>query len=112
MCEKHLLRFAFHDFTGVDGKPLLPNDVLWRTISHGVSKETISLFEIIQESIKTTFMENPNKKYSFNPSKTKEQEYYRWIFESYYPNRGSIVPYMWMPRFIEDTTDVSAALQN
>lgn len=111
MCEKHLLRFAFHDFCGVDGKPLLPNDILWRTkeaFSDGVSKESRSLYEIIQEHINMTFVENPKKKYTCNSPKTIEQEYYRWIFESYYPDRGSIVPYMWMPRFIEGATDASA----
>jgi len=111
MCEKHLLRFAFHDYIGFDGRPLLPNDILWRTkeaFSDGVSKESRSLYEIIQDFIKMTFMTNPNKKYDWNPPKTEEQEYYRWIFETYYPDRGSIVPYMWMPRFIEGVTDASA----
>lgn len=111
MCEKHLLRFSFHDFCGVDGKPLLPNDILWRTkeaFSDGVSKETRSLYEIIQDYIKMTFMENPNKIYAWNSPKILEQAYYRWLFESYYPDRGSIVPYMWMPRFIEGATDASA----
>ena len=55
-----------------------------------------------------TFSANPDKKYDWNPPKTLEQEYYRWLFESYYPGRGSIVPYMWMPRFIEGATDASA----
>ena len=111
MCEKHLLRFSFHDFIGFDGRPLLPNDILWRTkeaFSDGVSQESRSLYEIIQEYIHTIFLSNPNKKYSWNPPKTEEQEYYRWLFESYYPGRGSIVPYMWMPRFIEGVTDASA----
>jgi asparagine synthase (glutamine-hydrolysing) len=111
MCEKHLLRFAFHDFTGVDGRPLLPNDILWRTkeaFSDGVSKQSRSLYEIIQDYIKTIFITNPNKTYEWNPPKTEEQEYYRWLFESYFPDRGSIVPYMWMPRFVEDATDASA----
>jgi asparagine synthase (glutamine-hydrolysing) len=111
MCEKHLLRFSFHDYHGVDGQPLLPNDILWRTkeaFSDGVSKQSRSLYEIIQDYIKTIFISNPDKTYEWNGPKTEEQEYYRWIFESYYPNCGSIVPYMWMPRFVEGATDASA----
>jgi len=111
MCEKHLLRFSFHDFFGVDGRPILPNDILWRTkeaFSDGVSKQSRSLYEIIQEHIASIFISSKDKTYDWNPPKTLEQEYYRWLFESYYPERGSIVPYMWMPRFIEGATDASA----
>ena len=111
MCEKHLLRFAFHDFMGVDGQPLLPNDILWRTkeaFSDGVSQQSRSLYEIIQEYIGDTFVKNLEKKYQHNHPTSLEQEYYRSIFESVYPGRGTIVPYMWMPRFIEGATDASA----
>ena len=41
------------------------------------------------------------------PPKTKEQLYYRALFDIYYPNCGGIIPYYWMPRFV-DAKDASA----
>jgi len=110
MPEKHLLRFSFEDYISADNQLLLPKDIIWRTkeaFSDGVSKQSRSLYEIIQESIKNIFSSS-NKIYTHNPPKTLEQEYYRSIFEELYSGRGDIVPYMWMPRFIEGVTDASA----
>jgi asparagine synthase (glutamine-hydrolysing) len=39
--------------------------------------------------------------------KTAEQYYYRKLFESYYYGMGNVVPYFWMPKYIE-ATDASA----
>jgi len=108
-CEKHLLRSAFSRFTTADGKTLLPEEVVWRTkeaFSDGVSDCSRSLYQIIQEHVE----KNPIDEvvYKVNPPKTKEQLYYRSIFEKYYSGRGDIVPYMWMPRFVEGATDASA----
>ena len=36
-----------------------------------------------------------------------EQYYYRDIFESYYPNLENIIPYFWMPKYV-NATDASA----
>ena len=95
-CEKFLLRNAFDD-----GK-LLPIEVLWRqkeAFSDGVSKKTKSWFEIIQD-----FAGN---KYNIN-GKEAEQKYYDDIFYKYYgENVKQIIPYKWMPRFI-DAIDSSA----
>ena len=38
---------------------------------------------------------------------TKEQAWYRKIFCDEYPNRDNVVPYFWMPRWV-DATDASA----
>lgn len=109
-CEKYLLRCAFSEYTNFFGKPLLPEDILWRrkeAFSDGVSKQSRSLYQIIQEYIEKMYTPS-NKKYSHNPPSTLEQQYYRDTFESYYPNLGKVVPYMWMPRFVEGATDASA----
>jgi asparagine synthase (glutamine-hydrolysing) len=113
VCEKHLLRSAFDTYKNTNNDRLLPSEIIWRTkeaFSDGVSKTSRSLYEIIQEYTLARFSEiGPmNLSYSFNPPKTLEQQYYRDLFETYYPGRGGIVPYMWMPRFIEGANDASA----
>jgi asparagine synthase (glutamine-hydrolysing) len=114
--EKHLLRSAFSlDYrTNIDGEQLLPDNVLWRrkeAFSDGVSQQSRSLFQIIQEYVDkritdAEFEENASK-YAHNTPTTKEQYYYRKLFESYYPNLGMIVPYFWMPKYVE-AKDASA----
>lgn len=109
--EKHLLRFAFLEYKNIDGTAILPEEVLFRTkeaFSDGVSQQTRSLYEIIQEFIKGLQIDISPTKFAHNPPQTLEQEYYRTLFERYYPERGEIVPYMWMPKFIEGATDASA----
>jgi asparagine synthase (glutamine-hydrolysing) len=46
-----------------------------------------------------------------NFPKTAEQYYYRSIFETFYPGMGNIVPYFWMPRYVE-ANDASARTLN
>lgn len=129
-CEKFLLRSAF------DGgeKPLLPSEVLWRrkeAFSDGVSKTSRSLYEIIQEYTDARFIEDDFQEYKSGirtedtiegivmlndkmhgvkdhlmPT-TTEQYYYRKIFEQYYPGMGKIVPYFWMPKYV-NAKDASA----
>ena len=86
VCEKYILRKAFDD------KELLPKEVLWRTkeaFSDGVSSDKESWFETIQ-----------NRHHD-------EKMYYRKVFDNYYKNNEDIIPYYWMPKFV-DATDASA----
>jgi asparagine synthase (glutamine-hydrolysing) len=39
--------------------------------------------------------------------KTMEQKYYRHLFDSMYPHCEKIIPYFWMPKFV-DASDASA----
>uniref|UniRef100_A0A6C0KJF9 asparagine synthase (glutamine-hydrolyzing) n=1 Tax=viral metagenome TaxID=1070528 RepID=A0A6C0KJF9_9ZZZZ len=99
--EKNLLRNAFIGY--------LPNKVLFRkkeAFSDGVSKQTRSWFQIIQEYIETLNIDN-GINYEFNCPQTKEQYYYRYIFEKHYSNRSHIIPYFWMPKYV-NATDASA----
>lgn len=101
-CEKYLLREAFGSY--------LPAEVLFRTkeaFSDGVSNQTRSWYQIIQEHIEELDLDM-SKQYDFNPPQTKEQYYYRKVFEELYPGRSNVIPYFWMPRFIENATDSSA----
>ena len=103
--EKKLLRDSFVDY--------LPHNVLYRrkeAFSDGVSNEKRSWFKIIEEHVDTIHLKEMN--ISHNVPTTKEQKYYRYIYENEYPNTSHIVPYFWMPRW-SDTTDPSArTLQN
>ena len=86
VCEKYILRKAFDD------KNLLPKEVLWRTkeaFSDGVSSDKESWFETIQKKYKD------------------EKMYYKQVFEMYYKNNGTVIPYYWMPKFV-NATDASA----
>ena len=96
--EKYLLRKAFDD------NNLLPKDVLWRTkeaFSDGVSMQKESWFETIQnfakEKYKDMNLDGP----------TAEKYWYRELFNQYYPNCKNVIPYMWMPKFV-NATDASA----
>ena len=116
--EKYLLRKSFSSphCVSSEGKPLLPDEILWRTkeaFSDGVSNTARSLFEIIQEKIDNTpsIMEKINSvdwsQVTHNPPTMNEQKYYRYIFESEYKNCGDIIPFFWMPKYV-NTTDSSA----
>ena len=109
-CEKYLIRKAFKE----QDPDLLPTEVLWRrkeAFSDGVSATTRSWFDIIRERIEEMKkIRDPllaDNYYAHNPPKTLEQLYYRNIFEQYYPNCADIVPYFWMPKYV-DAEDASA----
>lgn len=121
-CEKYLIRNAFSKdrFLNRENKPLLPDQILWRTkeaFSDGVSKTTRSLYKIIQEYVNIEFQFeskeklNHLKSLSHNTPDTEEKMYYRKLFEEYYPNMSHIVPYFWMPKYV-DAADASARTLN
>jgi asparagine synthase (glutamine-hydrolysing) len=86
VCEKYILRKAF------DNKNMLPKEVLWRTkeaFSDGVSSDKESWFETIQ------------KKHQ------DEKKYYKTLFHNYFQENYNVIPYYWMPRYV-DATDASA----
>lgn len=98
-------------------RALLPDEVLWRrkeAFSDGVSGQNRSLYQILQEYCQSKIDETgyfsnelQKKQFTINQPKTAEQLYYRRIFEEYYPGMESIVPYFWMPKYVE-ATDASA----
>ena len=96
-CEKSLLRLAFDQYKNIKGESLLPTKIIWRqkeAFSDGVSHETRSLYTIIQEHCQTK-------------CSVSEPEYYRKIFDERFPGLGHIVPYYWMPKYV-NATDPSA----
>jgi asparagine synthase (glutamine-hydrolysing) len=118
--EKYLIRNAFHTMICNNGKPVLPEEILYRTkeaFSDGVSGQSRSWYQIIQERVDTKsilpfeFKDTVLRKYlhtSHNVPQTKEQLYYRYLFNTFFgQNHSNIIPYFWMPKFIE-ATDASA----
>jgi len=93
---------------------------LWRkkeAFSDGVSSQHKSWYQIIGEHMETLNIkkndndnENDNENVNYhniNIPKTKEQIYYRAIYDEAYPDTAALIPYFWMPRFIE-SSDPSA----
>ena len=125
--EKYWLRYAFDkvNYLNIDGKSLLPESVLWRkkeAFSDGVSCNTRSLYEILQEYAGLeVVLGNNYASYeqmckhdtemkgveNHNLPSTAEQYYYRKVFERFYPGMGKVVPYFWMPKYV-DAKDASA----
>jgi len=102
--EKAFIRNVFYKMDTY----LLPHEILFRkkeAFSDGVSGLHRSWYEIIQEKVKD--IELPDQLFVHNPPITKEQKYYRYIYESYYPGCAHLTPYFWMPRYV-NATDASA----
>ena len=108
MQEKQLLRRAFK----VCDPTLLPEQVLWRrkeAFSDGVSSLQRSWYQIIDERVlKMQLCSNAIVDYGgINIPTTYEQVYYRTLYDSFYPDSAYIVPYFWMPNFV-NAKDCSA----
>lgn len=101
--EKFLLRKTI----SILDPQLLPENILWRrkeAFSDGVSGTHKAWYEVIKDrlaDLPTTLRK------TIEPGLTNEQHYYKSIFLEVYPNCEQVVPYYWMPRFVE-ATDASA----
>lgn len=135
--EKYLIRTAFSSayFLNSQKMQLLPDKVLWRrkeAFSDGVSKQSRSLYKIIQDYTMERFVADDLPLCPFiNESvdmvehifkiksevpihlmpTTTEQFYYRKIFEEHYGGMAHLLPYFWMPKFV-DAKDASARTLN
>lgn len=106
--EKYLIRQAFSE-TG-----LLPDEILWRTkeaFSDGVSSEKNNWLDKIKSltnaSIDNATFELAKKTTLHCPPRTKEELYYRKIFNAFYKNDQWIADF-WMPKWSPETIDPSA----
>lgn len=119
-CEKYLIRKAF----SVYDSGLIPESILWRrkeAFSDGVSKHEKSWSTIIKEYLQKKMDTDTEfnkiikqiqmEYYHFNKCKTTlttiEETYYRLIYNKYYKHTDNLIPYYWMPRFVE-ASDASA----
>ena len=102
--EKYLLRKAFEI-------NILPKEILWRpkeAFSDGVTTESIS--EIIKTFVDEIYIENID----CSPIPiSKEEKYYRGIYEKHYPSTN-VIPYYWKPKYmnVEGYIDPSAKTMN
>ena len=80
--EKWVLRKAFED--------ILPESVAWRQkeqFSDGVGYSWIdSLKEVVDQAVTDEQMEQVNHRFPLQPPRTKEEYYYRSIFEGHFPS--------------------------
>jgi asparagine synthase (glutamine-hydrolysing) len=98
-CEKYLLRSSVMKYA----PDLLPKEILWRkkeAFSDGVTAKSRSLNIILQEFIA--------EKLTLNPCIETEKYYYKMLFDKNHPNCSNILPYYWMPKYVENITDPSA----
>ena len=83
--EKWVLRKAFEDE--------LPQSVAWRQkeqFSDGVGYNWIdSLKALVESSVTDVQMEQVNHRFSAQPPRTKEEYFYRCIFEDHFPSRAA-----------------------
>lgn len=81
--EKHILREAFAD--------MLPEEILWRQkeqFSDGVGYSWIdSLRELCNEKISDELFTHCAERFPVNPPMTKEQYYYRCMFDELFPSQ-------------------------
>jgi len=95
-CEKEYIRSA------ISQKNILPYEIVWRqkeAFSDGVSGLKRPWFQMIHDNLKEYETKHDNL--------TNEQAYYFDIFNSLYPGCNHLIPYYWMPMFIE-SNDPSA----
>ena len=117
-CEKYIIRKSF----SLVEPGLLPDKILWRTkeaFSDGVSGLNKSWYQIINDkltmltdndlsnNIYNTQLEYRNTTNRNNIPETIEQGYYRYLFNLNFKDCDDIVPYFWMPKFI-NAKDASA----
>lgn len=117
--EKYLLRNSFkrNFYSDCLDRQILPDEILWRkkeAFSDGVSSQGRSLFTILQEKIAKKLNDEQSYKseldktcWLFQSSIELEKKYYKEIFDKEFPNCSHIIPYFWMPKYI-NASDPSA----
>lgn len=100
MMEKLLVRRAFDPQHGAK-QAYLPEEVLYRTKAAFSDAVGLSWVDQIKARIETliTDEEFRSANYSHCPPRTKEELYYRRIFERYYPNQGALIRDFWKLRW-------------
>jgi len=102
--EKNLIRKIIEYY-----EPDFPKSVLYRrkeAFSDGVNATHESWFKNIKQYLNKSTIELIDSKTEEN-GLTFEQNYYKYIFDSYYPNQDKLIPKYWMPKYTS-STDASA----
>jgi len=111
-CEKYLLRKAFSStfYLNHQRRPLLPDEILWRrkeAFSDGIMMKKRVVGDMVESFARNIFIDSEKDAFLLKEGETYEKGYYRKVFSSAYPKMEHIVPYFWMPRFV-DASDASA----
>lgn len=99
--EKYILRKAFEGY--------LPSDILWRTkaaFSDAVGSQWVESLKMNAEK-EISDQEFSERQYDHCCPRTKEELYYRKIFDSYYPGQERLIPDFWRLRW-QQVDDPSA----
>lgn len=103
--EKFILRKAFAEDN------LLPDEILWRkkeAFSDGVSQASESWGDIVKKFVDDIITDEEFQKNNVKQFKLKETYFYHKIFSKYYKN-DNVIPYLWMPKYCDESiTDPSA----
>jgi len=104
--EKQILREAFFEGNW------LPRDVLLRkkeAFSDGVSSVQDSWYKRCSDYAKQTLVMQDRNKFQHNPPLTEEAYWYRSLFSEYYGDeRATVIPHMWLPKWVQGGQDPSA----
>ena len=104
--EKFILRSAF------DGYPNIPSNVLWRqkdAFSDAVGYSWVSTLKSITEGNVTDFeFNNRHVMFPEDTPQTKEDYYYRVIYNDIYGNKSLGSKGKWLPKWVGDIKDPSA----
>ena len=106
--EKQLLRDSFKPREGKRG--LLPPELLYRrkeAFSDGCSSMERPWFKVIDDHVNAHISDQEYKErrmqFSINRPISKEGYWFRAIYEQFYPGRGAVVPYIWRPKWTNET---------
>ena len=103
----HMEKYVIRSIIEWMDPTLIPHEILYRkkeAFSDGVSSLEKSWYQTIQEKIPVS--DSPTT-YAFNVPTTDEQRYYRDLFCKYHTDCDHLIPYFWMPRFV-NASDASA----
>lgn len=108
--EKFMIREAF------SGTDYIPDQVLWRTknaLSDATSVKS-SWKELLKKEtadrVSDEEFNQRNKRWLHSPPDTKEDFFYRRVFEKYYEGAHNTIPYKWLPLWCGDVKDSSASM--
>jgi asparagine synthase (glutamine-hydrolysing) len=93
---------------------LLSNDILWRSkeaFSDGVSGDDGAWFKIISNKLNDISLTPHEETITHMLPTSKEQLYYRSLFDGLYPYGNTTIPHFWMPKYIH-ASDPSARLMD
>ena len=87
----------------------LPNELLWRTKAAFSDAVSFNWKASIQKYAKNLNIQGGNDYSHLNPV-SDEDKWYRLIFENYYPNCGQVIPYKWLPNWVDTNGEPSATV--